>query len=320
MFSYWNGDRVTAGRCDSKRENLLTRTFLVEFFAYDPHPARSLAVLFPPFPKRLKPVAPLAHLNWRQFVKFASASLGFGVYALNRIRDHPRPSVVTNQLAVGFFLRVSQRRNLAGTGSGYHYGPQLMRKWFLQIHLYAGLLCSAYLIIFGYTSLNFNHRFGFAQPKESTVAWEQALPLEPAQDNVKAAESVRDALGLMGWLPRQKMRRDHAGNLQFDLERPGKSYTIHALVKEGRVKVEERRKGFWPVVNSLHALMAVPNSKFVPFWGWYTELCAWVVLFGAVSGVYLWVVSARERRVGLWTLITATTVSLGLMVYVVWRG
>jgi len=182
------------------------------------------------------------------------------------------------------------------------------------------LLCSAYLIIFGFSSLHFNHPFAFAKPGEAKVTWEQTLPLELAQDNPKAAESVRDALGLMGWMPRQRMRRDDAGNLQFDLERPGKSYTIHALVKEGRVKVEERRRGFWPVVNSLHALMAVPNSKLAGLWGWYTELCTWVVLFGAVSGVYLWASSARERRAGLWTLGAATAASLGLIVYVVLRG
>ncbi len=37
-----------------------------------------------------------------------------------------------------------------------------MRTLLLQIHLYAGLLCSSYLVIFGISSLNYNHHFGEA--------------------------------------------------------------------------------------------------------------------------------------------------------------
>jgi len=195
-----------------------------------------------------------------------------------------------------------------------------MRTWILRIHLYGGLLCSAYLIIFGFSSLHFNHRFGFAKPRESRVTWEAALPLQPVGDNLKAAESVRDALGLMGWPLPWTMNRDPQGNLRFDLERPGKGYTIQVLVKENRVKVEERRKGFWPVVNSLHALMSVPNAPFAGMWGWFTELCTWVVLFAAASGVYLWAGSRRERRAGAWMLSGATAAAFTLILYVVLRG
>jgi hypothetical protein len=39
-----------------------------------------------------------------------------------------------------------------------------MRTFLLQIHLYAALLCPSYFVIFGLSSLNFNHHFG--QPVE----------------------------------------------------------------------------------------------------------------------------------------------------------
>ncbi len=195
-----------------------------------------------------------------------------------------------------------------------------MRNWILRLHLYGGLLCSAYLIIFGISSLNFNHRFVFAQLHETEVTWERPLAIAPVTDNEKAAESIRDALGLMGWTIPWKMQRDREGNLQFDLERPGKGYTIRARVNEGRVKVEERRKGFWQVFDSLHALMFIPQSKFSLLWGWYTELCTWVVLFAGASGVCLWAASKRERRAGWLVLAGAVAASVGLMVYVVVRG
>jgi hypothetical protein len=195
-----------------------------------------------------------------------------------------------------------------------------MRFWILKIHLYGGLLCSAYLIIFGFTSLHFNHQFQFAKPVESKVTWQRALTLPLAEDNLKAAESVRDELGLMGWPLPWTMNRDSQGDLRFNLERPGKSYTIQVLVKENRVEVEETQKGFWPVLNSLHALMSVPNAPFARMWGWFTELCTWVVLFAAASGVYLWACSRRERWVGVSIFVGATTAALALILYVVVRG
>ena len=39
-----------------------------------------------------------------------------------------------------------------------------MRKWLLNIHLYGGLLCSSYLLLYGVSSLYFNHEFTSSQP------------------------------------------------------------------------------------------------------------------------------------------------------------
>ena len=44
----------------------------------------------------------------------------------------------------------------------------------------------------------------------------------------------------------------------------------------------------------LHALTGIPNSPFVGTWGIYTEICVWVVLFSACSGVYLWATLKRD--------------------------
>ena len=74
-----------------------------------------------------------------------------------------------------------------------------MRKWILRIHLYGGLLCSSYLILFGISSLLFNHEPKFAKPREQKVTWERAVSPGKCADN--AARAVRDELGLNGWRP-----------------------------------------------------------------------------------------------------------------------
>ena len=197
-----------------------------------------------------------------------------------------------------------------------------MRKWMLNIHLYGGLLCAPYLIIFGFSSLHFNHHFGFvtSRPEASPRTWVASLAVEPSTNNEAMADSVRDSLGLTGWTIPWKMQRDGEGDLKFDLERPGRSYTIRTQLKNHTAQIEARSKGFWQVVNSLHALGAVPNSKFALWWGGYTEVCTAFVIFAAISGLYLWVNSKRERRVGMITVVAATLLSIVLMVVVVHWG
>jgi hypothetical protein len=193
-----------------------------------------------------------------------------------------------------------------------------MRSFLLKLHLYGGLLCSSYLIIFGISSLNYNHNFG--KPGNEKLAWERSLKVVDIGNDLAVADAVRDALGLVGWSLPWEMRRDDQGNLHFGVSRPGKHYAIHVFFDENQVKVEETRRGFWAIINSLHGNMGVPASRFMNLWGAYTELCTWVVLFSAASGVYLWTRRRKERIVGWLLLVGGTVPSLLLMFYVWWRG
>jgi hypothetical protein len=193
-----------------------------------------------------------------------------------------------------------------------------MRSFLLKVHIYAGLLCSSYLLIFGITSLNYNHNFG--KPRNEKLTWERSLKLGDTENDTALSEAVRDALGLIGWPLPWETHRDDYGNFHFGLARPGKHYSIHVLLNEDRVRVEETRKGFWAVVNSLHGPARVPSSSFMVLWGAYTELCTWVVLFSAASGVYLWTRRSGERFIGWVLLGCAAGMSLLLMAYVWWRG
>lgn len=193
-----------------------------------------------------------------------------------------------------------------------------MRSFLLKIHIYGGLICSSYFLIFGISSLNFNHNFG--KTRETKVKWERSLQLVDTKDDAALSEAVRDALGLIGWPNPRDTRRDDRGNLHVGLDRPGKKYVIRVLFNENRVRVEETRTGFWPVLNTLHGPARVPSSPFMAVWGWYTELSTWVVLFSAASGVYLWTRRQKERVIGWILLVGASGTSLLFMIYVWWRG
>jgi hypothetical protein len=123
----------------------------------------------------------------------------------------------------------------------------------------------------------------------------------------------------MGYPLPWETRRDSTGALHFGLARPGKKYTIHAFPAQNLVKVEENRRGYWEVIRQLHGLMRLPSSRFMSFWGVYTEICVWTVLFSAASGVYLWTARRSERRIG-YALLGATGGSLLWMLYLLLRG
>jgi len=196
-----------------------------------------------------------------------------------------------------------------------------MRKWILIIHLYSGLLCAPYLIIFGISSLKFNHRVKSEDAtKELTNQWEQSLPLVPITNDTLTATSVRDSLGMLGWTMPWEMQRDTNGNLHFGLARPGKRNQVHVFVNENKVRVEEHRQSVGAVINSLHGLSGVPNSQLASIWGGYTEFCFLTAIFAAASGVYFWATSKRERRAGVAVLGGAIAFSIAFIIYIVIRG
>lgn len=195
-----------------------------------------------------------------------------------------------------------------------------MRKLFLKLHLYAGLLCFPYFIIFGISSLHINHEFNFMKPGESTRQWRRSISIREVVDNQHLAETIRDSLQLMGWAPWWEQNRQ-ANAYTFLVTHPGKQYRVRAYLQENRVEVEEQAKGFWPVFNSLHFLgESIPGAP-VPInnWQYYQDFCVFVMLFSILSGVYLFVKRGRETWTGLLILGSCTLLSLLLMIGV-WLG
>jgi hypothetical protein len=195
------------------------------------------------------------------------------------------------------------------------------RRWLLNLHLYGGLVTCWYLVIFGVSSLHFNHRGLIPESRGARVRWERALELPEEADNLKLAEAVRDRLGLFGWPLPWNLKREGNGNLRFEMARPGKQYWIEVDRAAGRVRVEEERRGLASVLHFLHgSTEGVPGAPGLRAWGIYTEITTGLVLFFAGSGVYLWWRRAAARRLAGAILVTSLAVSLALMAWVYLRG
>ena len=213
----------------------------------------------------------------------------------------------------------------------------MFRKLILNLHIYAGLLCFGYLIVFGVSSLNFNHPFAFTRGRSEPVTWEQPVNLpdlprltpemtgeQRVAVKADANHAVRRALGLFGhqrpWRESWWDEND-ANHYHASLVRPGVEYEVDVHLDRGVAMVKETRTGAWQVMGGLHGFHGnMPGSALVSSWGWYTELCTLAILFAGASGVYLWTRRKNERRIGFVLLGGAGLASIALMVYLTLHG
>jgi len=200
--------------------------------------------------------------------------------------------------------------------------------------MYGGLLCFSYLILFGISTLNFNHPFPFTQSPASVATWSQpmVLPALARTDGKNDPEALKirrennrailHALGSFA-VPFTDADGDwiDADTYHAHLLRPGKEYEIDVHPSQGSATITQTRMSFWALIRDLHGSSVVyPDSILASTWAWYTELCTYVVVAAGISGVYLWTGRKRERRIGLALLGAAGTVSLSLMLLITFHG
>jgi hypothetical protein len=213
-----------------------------------------------------------------------------------------------------------------------------VQKLILNLHIYGGLLCFSYLVLFGVSSLAFNHESLF--PRGTTGAaktWERTVDVgelprvtksmtaeQKVAAKTDANNRVRAALGLFGhprpWQESYWDAKD-PNHYHASLVHPGRQYEVDVYLDRKLATVTETRTTVWRIIAGLHGFHGqMPGSALVSSWAWYTELCTFVVLFAGGSGVYLWTRRRNERRAGVVTLAAAGAVSFALMLYITLHG
>lgn len=191
-----------------------------------------------------------------------------------------------------------------------------MRKWLLNLHLYGGLLCSSYLVIYGLSSLQFNHAWLLPQKTAATVEWSQVIDPPASRNKQAVADHIKAQLNLPGWVHPWSIQRDRQQNYDFEVSRPGKHYVIHYDPRAGVASVAEQRVNIAGIIPRLHGLYGdVPGMPGLRSWGAYTEITNWVVLFAICTGIILFAYRSRERRASFAILGFCGLSSLAFMLY-----
>ena len=186
-----------------------------------------------------------------------------------------------------------------------------MRKLLLDIHLYLGLFCAGYFIIFGVSSIGYNHRW---KGKPETSRWEQAVTAPVGLGRNSLAAAVRDSLGVFGQVVGWTLKETDLG-IDFRVTRPGRLYKIRYNEGAGHAKVEQSTENLFDLISTLHYTRTVPGSFWGSTWGIYAWLSLLALLYAIFVGIYFWWTRVPERRVGFWLLGVGSGGSLLLILY-----
>lgn len=186
-----------------------------------------------------------------------------------------------------------------------------------MIHTYGGFLFFPVFIILGLDALNVNHPFSLFKPHENWTDSQKIISIPDIRDNKALAESIRDSLGLMGWLPEWTMARENE-RFRFDITHNGAEYRIGAGLKTGVVSIKRKAKGFGSVLRSLHPFNEnLPaGTLIVNSWQYYKDAGFFYVLLAVISGIYFILKLKKGKKAAIVAVCTALTISLLLFIYV----
>lgn len=196
-----------------------------------------------------------------------------------------------------------------------------------DLHLYAGLFISPFVILFALSVFVLVHPSGSApsasaaQPARSVQDLEIPANVEnlSGRARVDAVRSLLDQarvhgeIGFIRHVPKQH-------RLSIPVSVPGRETTFDLDLSTRTATITDRETGVWDALILLHKApgphLADIRMNWTPMriWRWLADATVYLLLFISASGIYLWTVLRSERRVGIAMLI-AGSVSFFGMVY-----
>jgi hypothetical protein len=177
-----------------------------------------------------------------------------------------------------------------------------MRKILSKIHTWGGLFCAPILILFGFTTLNFNHQFSFMDAGEKKVQWEKEIEVRVTDDNNAMCDQIYQALALRGNIYYWTARRNNNGDFSFRAKHPGKNYSVRIDQARRLATVEETRFGPLTVISEMHGARSYSQAPLGVLWVIYTYLSIVFVVFAGTSGIYFWAKHKDKARLD-WVLL-----------------
>jgi hypothetical protein len=179
-------------------------------------------------------------------------------------------------------------------------------RWTRDLHLYAGLFLSPFVLMYAVSVVLLNHAFlpwGARAPAKADTLNIQ-IAVEDSANSLAVAKTVQGQLGVHGEIGFVSRR---AGNprISFPIETPGRSTMVRADLSTGQVAIERRVTGAWDATVYLHKMPGPHNVSvrgnwmFTRLWGWLADATVYLILFLSATGIYLWTVRKVERRAGL---------------------
>ena len=184
-----------------------------------------------------------------------------------------------------------------------------------KIHIYAGLLTFAQLIVYGVAGLAALYYAGVERPKIPRSVRYMPFAIPASSTDKEVAELAYKTLNfpLAHPVPDWFLRHTADNHLLLDFYNVNGIRRVVVLENEGRLRIEEIRNSIWLFLEDIHA--ATPGDGSAPEmirpWVWWNELAMWTLLAFCASGVWLWL-AARPWYGWAWVSLGAGSASLAV--------
>ena len=188
-----------------------------------------------------------------------------------------------------------------------------------KIHIYAGLLTFAQLVVYGIAGLVATFHTGGERPKapRSVRFVPFSAPASATDKQVAALVYETMHISLARPIPDWFLRHTPDNHLLLDFYNVNGIRRVIVLESEQRLRVEDIRNSTWLFLEDIHA--ATPGDdeapRLVRAWALWNELAMWTLLAFCASGIWLWLAS-RPRYSWAWASLAAGAGAIAFL----WRS
>lgn len=175
------------------------------------------------------------------------------------------------------------------------------------IHIYLTMLGLGVMLLFAVTGFTAYHEdwFDAAGPKSSsTIEGTTPKELIEKKDALRIVEHLRSTFRIHGAMTEFDDEQDRYG-IRF--KEPGALWEVQVTKEDGKTVAKADAYNFWAVINNLHRGRYSGRA-----WGWVIDLSAILIVIACFTGVVLWMVLPKRRKIGVAALVLGTFVSLAV--------
>lgn len=204
-----------------------------------------------------------------------------------------------------------------------------MKKYFgiiRNMHLYAGLFLSPFLILFSMSALILNH--DFINWQEDWQKWtfsvddivDETVKFDlpgKGMTEIDYAKEILKQLNIKGEI--SNIFGDSA-TMYIPVTKPGSRISIKADLASGIAYVHNQKTNFWKKLIWMHKMPGPHNANirgnwmFVNFWSSVVDFSVICLFLSSITGVVLWYYLKNERTAGLLALLIGFLSMVSLVV------
>jgi hypothetical protein len=185
-----------------------------------------------------------------------------------------------------------------------------------KIHLYTGLIVLVFLMMYFVSGYVLIHRNWFGgqrnKPDPTTVTQSLADYTGPRQPR-PLADYVADRFALRGRINVPPVQPNHA--IRFNIFRPGAVHQVEIPHDGDTVTITTLRENLAGILVHLHRIHGYGGGWFWNAFVLFNDLASFSCILFAVSGVYLWWKTAKQKLWGFLCLGASCAYGVGMILY-----